>query len=595
MKNRLYDSGVRRWIARWVGRPISTFAEQDGVSADTTERHLEALRGSDDEENEASEPPEDEAIELHCIWVTECYGPSHIGDLISGIQQLEWDEQGNSRLLPGKITGWIEKARTETTGSIELGHIVRPGDTRWAGDRRESDLPPEVDYAQGRLECPYLGLVVLSMQFVLKDDAALYLDNALRQQYETIAIPRHRGTSYLTPGLRKREAVEERRAELRRNCASWFAEYIPGMFHGGTTADERFPTCELLTIQKAQPFVSLPGEQMSSPKHHLYNYLSLLQLDQVANSYESSSLPGLLLRPGATGETGLSLLIAGRKSSLQEHPHYTLHAEYEPERIKIAGTLDITVSGVMLVWSLHALLRNYERILADIESRVGAVDLTKSEDAARQVASLRSELLTISRDVVPLSLGLGRLAEHSNAFRWRTGEFMRAFAAPVETDWAFTTESTKEPSIVDRLKSWFARLNSHEKQIDEFEVPSPPQQRMDLLENVRLGIANRSSRLRETEADLRQVTTTIGSMVDAVVQERATRTSLRLQRWVVILTVVLTILTFVTTAVAAGQLRSVFTDQRSDETQEQSSTAYHQGDEGVSHGTTYAEQSIKAT
>ena len=465
-----------------------------------------------------------------------------------GIERLGWDEQGNTALLPGRLIGWVDRARSERAGSVELGHLVRPGENRWFMDEKETDLPDAVDYATGRLTCLFPGLVVFSMQFVLNDETALSLDRVLREEYETLLEPRHRATAHLTPGFRKHQAVQEKRAELRRACASWFSDNAPGVFHGGVSSGRDFPSCELLTVQRARPFLPLPAEETPTSMHGLYNYMTLLQLGHVGNAYESPSIPGLLLRPPALSEDGSALLLAGGKNALRNQPLYRLYDEQEAERVKFAGALDITVGDVLLVWTLHVLLRHYEQALAFVRDRLGEVKLTAPQAAAEEIGSLQSDLFALSRDVVPLSLGLTRLAEHSRAFRWRNGQFLRTFAAPTEgSGEPAEAPAERRSGFVERVKGLVARLQPREARPEELEPPPPPVQKTDLLENVRLSVAIRSSSLQNTEEDLRKVTSAIGSMVYAVVQERAGRRNLQLQSAAVIIALVVTLLTVVTT------------------------------------------------
>ena len=524
---------------------------------------MAAARADDAEENEASEPPKDETVELHCVWLAECYGPSQMGNLLSGIDRLRWDEQGHNSLRPGRLKRWIESARSENAGMAELGHVVRPGDGRWIMSRSESDLPSEVDYARGRLECLFPGLVVFSMMFVLKDEAALSLDRALREEYETVLVPKLRATEHVTPAHRKQEAVGEKRAELRSRCASWFSANVPGVFHGPGSPDGGFPSCELLTVTKAQPFVRLWEEGQSDYQvlYNLYNYMTLLRLDSLWDSFEIPRRPGLLLRGPVTEEEGLALLIAGRKGVVHEHPDYHRYRELAPEPMKMAESLYRSVCGALVPWAVQALLGRYERALAAIQDRVGAIDLDAPEVAAREVGKAQSGLLALSRDVVPLALGIGRLAENTGAFSWRSGGFWRA-AEPLDERGEEMGEAVVEApaeqrtGLLERVRGMLLKPRNDNEANEGPEPPSPPRPRDELMENLRLNVARRSARMQEAEANLRQVTGTIGSAVYAVVQERTNRSNLRLQRLVVALTVVVTVLTVVTAAGACQPERS---------------------------------------
>lgn len=51
----------------------------------------------DPEKNRMTSPPEDERIEVRCIWLTEFYAPSHVPTLLSGLEKLGWRGRGGIR------------------------------------------------------------------------------------------------------------------------------------------------------------------------------------------------------------------------------------------------------------------------------------------------------------------------------------------------------------------------------------------------------------------------------------------------------------------------------------------------------------------
>lgn len=57
---------------------------------------LAVYRRRDAEKNIQTEPPDDEAIDLRCVWAVEFYTPSHIEKLLSGFTALGWDEDHDS-------------------------------------------------------------------------------------------------------------------------------------------------------------------------------------------------------------------------------------------------------------------------------------------------------------------------------------------------------------------------------------------------------------------------------------------------------------------------------------------------------------------
>ena len=67
-------------------RSERTYEEQ--IAADLVRHRREVDPG----ENDETTPSADERIETCCIWVAECYPPSHAASLVSGLRKLGWDK-----------------------------------------------------------------------------------------------------------------------------------------------------------------------------------------------------------------------------------------------------------------------------------------------------------------------------------------------------------------------------------------------------------------------------------------------------------------------------------------------------------------------
>ena len=102
-------------------RSEHTFEEQIAADLDWHRREI------DPRENEETTPPDDEHIETCCIWVTECYPPSHAAALVSGFKKLGWDKQRPAHLYGDEVTVWLEQQRGHPYGGawLNLGYIIR--------------------------------------------------------------------------------------------------------------------------------------------------------------------------------------------------------------------------------------------------------------------------------------------------------------------------------------------------------------------------------------------------------------------------------------------------------------------------------------
>jgi hypothetical protein len=236
--------------------------EQEPRSERTIEEQIAAdlewhRREVDPGENEETTPPADERIETCCIWVTECYPPSHATALVSGLKKLGWDKRRPTDLYGDEVTAWLERERGHPYGgaSLNLGHIVRQGEGgRFIGaDARIADLPEEVDYAYGYVRNLLPSLTVLTIQFMLDDQGAKSLEETARSTFETRVEKRDGVRHFITTMSQKKEAAHEARAELRARCCRWFRDHVSGLFSAGE-GESSFPRCELVIFEKARPF-----------------------------------------------------------------------------------------------------------------------------------------------------------------------------------------------------------------------------------------------------------------------------------------------------------------------------------------------------
>jgi hypothetical protein len=136
----------------------------------------------DPAENVRTAPPDDESIELPCIWMTEVYGPSRLPSLIAAVRRLGWErEEHTSPLLSEGIEAWIARARLHPFGGswLNLGPIARPGTTGFLGGPRRAPLHPGVSHAYGLIRVLTPALTCLTMQF--------FLEPGLKEGFDTIS------------------------------------------------------------------------------------------------------------------------------------------------------------------------------------------------------------------------------------------------------------------------------------------------------------------------------------------------------------------------------------------------------------------------
>jgi hypothetical protein len=194
--------------------------EQEPRSNRTFEEQLAAdlewhRREVDPGENEETNPPADERIETCCIWVTECYPPSHAAALLSGLNELGWNKRRPIDPYGDEVTGWLERARggPYSRAWLNLRHFVRKEEEkRFLGsDVRVAQLPEGVDYAYGYVRNLRPSLTILTMQFVLDEHGSKSLEDTVRGSFETRLEGRD-GERYFASVANQKRRLHTRRA-----------------------------------------------------------------------------------------------------------------------------------------------------------------------------------------------------------------------------------------------------------------------------------------------------------------------------------------------------------------------------------------------
>ena len=265
---------------------------RDDYSAEILEIH----RKNDATRNAETTPPEDEYVDLPCMWTVEYYTPSHVDNLVEGLQMLKSEDD----YLPGRESpaSWIQNTRQFSSGGsvFYLGTIRSVDDERpWPIPHRTIQLPKFVDRALGRIYSLTPSLTCIVVCFEFEESTRRRLDEALRKQRQTFV--RHLSSGYqpVDPFWQKTEEVRQIRDEYRNATANWFHENLPGVFSSGLLGG-RLPTCELITLRKVEPFPDPMAEGVSRPE-----YLRILDLMISISAWRSTETPGLKFSFGHSG------------------------------------------------------------------------------------------------------------------------------------------------------------------------------------------------------------------------------------------------------------------------------------------------------
>jgi hypothetical protein len=269
---------------------------------------LPEIRSMDKEENEKGHLPDGEHIEVHCLWVVECYPPSKVGGLIAGLRELGLD-QARFGMEQGGAVEWVIKSRGSgfAGGWRNLGFFTRPRTPMFGADRVLTELPAFAEFASGSLYALSPSLTGLVVRFVLTDALGHEIDGALNRNYRTEI--RSAGASAITydgPDQQRRSSVDDCLRDARGQGAAWVRKHVPGFFAAETGGDH--PTCTFLTTEILRPFAE-------EKPHDWGTYAGVLGLDRDHEAWDLQSYPGLSIHVPERDIADRHWLIAGRRGT----------------------------------------------------------------------------------------------------------------------------------------------------------------------------------------------------------------------------------------------------------------------------------------
>ena len=286
MFHELVDLSIRL-LPTFVRRRLQPLPSHDKQEA------LDGYRARDPETNADTLPPEDEYIDLCCVWGVEFYTPAHLTQLIDGFRKLGWRADDHADLSRDPES-WLRGLRRYQYGGswMNLGYLVPKdsGPMLFGAEKHAAPLPECAKYASAGIHSISPSLVSVVMCFEFTDEASRLFDNTLRRSRQTYTTPVRRGFQIHDPRTQKTEHIGQIRNGITRQIGKWFSENLPGLFSSGIL-DYEIPTCEFVTLRKAEPFPTGPVQ-----KNTPFEYLDILGLLRDFDVWKSSETPGLKFR-----------------------------------------------------------------------------------------------------------------------------------------------------------------------------------------------------------------------------------------------------------------------------------------------------------
>ena len=432
------------------------------VGNDEAASYSEGLRENDAATNAETRPPEDEHVDLPCMWAVEFYTPSQVDKLVESLQRLGWDR--NDRPAAESPISWLKSSRQRSIGDswLNLGTILPPDDTRPSLlPSRTAPMPLHVSYATGSLHTITPSLTCIAIRFTFDEKFRSRLEEAVRQNRQTVTRPTNSSHQILDPWRQKENEVHEIRIGCKELAARWFRENLPGVFSSGLLG-KQLPTYELITLRKAEPFPIRDGEEFPPP-----NYLRVLGLATSTSVWSVKEVPSLKFSWGLGGHNPQYHSVFVVKDSDVEE---TQILEGYGGVAGLPGYIDIAFNTTIGKLALAPLLDGYHRHLNNLRDTISMRVQRPSRHSPLQALE---EILRNSTYEVDITA--------------------------VTTDLISATTKT----------SWF------EYDLKRFESFNHRIQKGCISENFRLAINGHALRLKQTDESLRDHMTQFGSLIAA--------------------------------------------------------------------------------
>jgi hypothetical protein len=181
------------------------------------------------------------------------------------------------------------------------------------------------------------------------------------------------------------------REYLKSLCASWFVDNFPGFFSSGYP-QEAFPTCELITLEKHIPYQKVDGRARD-------NFLSMLELASNFDAWQSDELEGLFLQlPEGTGKRIDNLILSGNTDDILTNKDLAGYGQTrEGQILNYLSCLDTSLG----IWVLFIVSKTFERHLTQLRDSYGELDIDSLKDSVKDLVYLDKQVLGLQKDAIP--------------------------------------------------------------------------------------------------------------------------------------------------------------------------------------------------
>lgn len=286
---------------------------------------------------------------------------------------------------------------------MNLGFLVhKDSDALLIGANKHiAPLPAWASYAHAGIYSVSPSLISITIKFVLDDNASTRLDCAIRTNRRTFTTPKRNGRQIHTPEFQKTDHIKQIRADLSQEIAIWFSNNLPGLFSSGIL-DHDIPTCEFVTLRKAEPFRSHIDTETGPQR-----YLDVLGLRRNFDAWQSSETPGLKFRmPDTADRPGrYHAILAINEDQHKEAMPRVYGGHSRDARIGHVGQL---MPNLLALWAILPMLEGYTQRLHKIRDSASF-----RPNSRMRPAKILDTLGNNVADSVDIAAVISELAMHS--------------------------------------------------------------------------------------------------------------------------------------------------------------------------------------
>lgn len=362
--------------------------------------HLQELRATDPEQNAQHTPPADEVIDLYSGWAIEFYTPAHMEELISSFERLGWTEDDARN-----PAAWLKHREPSqySQGWMHLGPVVPHNlPNTYAAHRLRADLPSAVSRAYGDMYWFTPSLLAIVFEFTFNEEYSRIYDDVLRQERQSYVTNSPKGFRIHNPSSQRDSHIKKIRNDSMRLITGWVSENIPGLFSAGLSGGD-FPTCEFVTLRKAQPFPTRE-ERAGANQWYLRN----LGLHYSYGTWECTSMPSLRFNPSSIerNTSNYHSILSINEANWDEQD---LQEANKSDRESRTYEMHRRVTGMLGVWATGILLRGYSQHFSKLRNSefLRTTQGNSAEDALQKIR----ESVSYSVDIAAVTDELASLVQ----------------------------------------------------------------------------------------------------------------------------------------------------------------------------------------